>query len=501
MSGPFQPLDSKVNDASLDIPRRPRGLLMADPYRYAAFISYSSKDASFAKRLHRALERYKIPIRLGKFNLSESGKQNRIYPVFRDREELAAGELSERIERGLRDSGALIVVCSPAAAQSPWVEEEIQRFLALGRRDRVFAILAANAPSIDEKGTDVTQTSFPPAFRKDSYNKGESFEPVAADARTGKDGFRNAYLKTVAGLVGIAPGRLIDRDARLRRGRTIRAALLAASAAITVFAVFVYQAQLRSLADYSIPIMLRGDVAGLPDGSRFLDCGSEPRCPQMVVVPGGRARVGDDDYPNMQSEVSVKRFAASATEITFDQWNVCVEMKGCRAVLADFGAGAMPVTNVLWEEAKEYAAWLTRTTGQSYRLLTSAEWEYAARAGTATRFGYGDDAALLDKHEWFSGNSGGTTHVVRGKEPNRFGLYDMLGNASEWVEGCDTDWDPANGVIETHLSNANSVGCQYYIARGGSWGTDAEQCRPDVAMPLYRSIRTRNNGFRVARPA
>jgi hypothetical protein len=121
---------------------------MPQTYRYAAFISYSSKDARFAKRLHRALEGYGIPAALGKFDLTGSGKKNRIYPVFRDREELPSGELGVAIEDALRASAALIIVCSPSAATSPWVNKEIETFLANGRRDRVFAIIAEDAPLV-----------------------------------------------------------------------------------------------------------------------------------------------------------------------------------------------------------------------------------------------------------------------------------------------------------------------------------------------------------------
>ena len=127
-----------------------RGDFMAELYRYAAFISYSSKDAKFAQRLHRALESYHIPKQLGTFDLVGGGKNNRIFPVFRDREELPSGDLGEEITAALRASNALIVVCSPNAAASPWVNMEIEAFLALGRRNRIFAIIHPDAPSVDE---------------------------------------------------------------------------------------------------------------------------------------------------------------------------------------------------------------------------------------------------------------------------------------------------------------------------------------------------------------
>lgn len=196
---------------------------MTDLYRYAAFISYSSKDARFARRLHRALERYGIPSSLGKFDLIGGGKRNRIYPVFRDREELAAGHLGDAIEANLRASAALIVVCSPNAAASPWVQKEIEYFANLGRGEKIFAIVADNAPLKDEDGADATLACFPPAFRGDAL-AGDKLEPLAADARRGKDGFRNAWLKIVAGMIGVSPGQIIDRDRRHRAVRSIQMA-------------------------------------------------------------------------------------------------------------------------------------------------------------------------------------------------------------------------------------------------------------------------------------
>jgi MTH538 TIR-like domain (DUF1863) len=200
---------------------------MADQFRYAAFVSYSSKDSGFARRLHRALERYGIPSSLGKFDLTGRGKKkNRIYPVFRDREELGAGSLSERIEEGLRASGALIVVCSPYSAASPWVQKEIEFFAGLGRGNRIFAVVSENAPLIDEEGKDATAACFPQAFRGGALADPAVPEPLAADARKGKDGFKNAWLKIVAGLISVNLGELLDRQrARERRQVFVRLAL------------------------------------------------------------------------------------------------------------------------------------------------------------------------------------------------------------------------------------------------------------------------------------
>ena len=240
---------------------------MAELYRYAAFVSYSSKDAAFAKRLHQALEGYGIPTALGKFDLlGGGGKPNRIYPVFRDRDELSAGALSENLEAALKASGALIVVCSPAAAASPWVNKEIEFFLQLGRRDRIFAIITNDSPATLD-GRDATSATFPPAFRGDGL-VADGFEPIAADARSGKDGFRAAWLKIVAGLVGVSPGALIDRDRRRRQQQRTRLAAMAVAAWLAVVAVLVSASTFawrEGLTAKSAALLSSGDtISALP---------------------------------------------------------------------------------------------------------------------------------------------------------------------------------------------------------------------------------------------
>lgn len=195
---------------------------MAELFRYAAFISYSSKDAPFARRLHRALESYGIPSSLGKFDLIGGGKKNRIYPVFRDREELAAGDLGEAIVAALRASRALIVVCSPDSAASPWVQKEIEHFASLGRPNSIFAIIPDSAQLADES---IAASCFPPALQG-GLLQGVSGEPLAADARKGKDGFRNAWLKLVAGMIGVTPGQLMNRDKARARTQTLQMLLI-----------------------------------------------------------------------------------------------------------------------------------------------------------------------------------------------------------------------------------------------------------------------------------
>lgn len=217
---------------------------MADRYRYAAFVSYSSKDAAIAKRIHRALENYRIPRALGSFEISDAPKaKNRIFPCFRDREELPSGDLGAEIQRALENSSALVVVCSPNSAKSQWVNAEVEAFHRAGRSDRIFAIIVDGLTSSDA-GVDEESICFAPGFRREGAPV-----VVAGDLRPGKDGFRNAVIKVVAGIIGVNLGKLIDRDKAARTQRAIMTAIPATLALIAaIWAPFAYQAYQQNVA-------------------------------------------------------------------------------------------------------------------------------------------------------------------------------------------------------------------------------------------------------------
>jgi hypothetical protein len=179
---------------------------MAEPRRYKAFISYSHSDEQWARWLQRSLEKYKLP---KTFRQSHPELPARLYPIFRDRDELASGgELSESIRKAMDDSDALIVICSPAARASLWVNEEIRRFRASGRGERIFCLLVSGSP--DPNADDC---AFPNAILLDDDGI-TVHEPLAADATPKGDGKRNAMLKTAAGLLGVGVDDLKQRDAQ-----------------------------------------------------------------------------------------------------------------------------------------------------------------------------------------------------------------------------------------------------------------------------------------------
>lgn len=194
-------------------------------YRYKAFISYSHADERWARWFHRRLEHYRLPRKLLGQATAVGAIPKRLQPVFRDREELSsAADLSSEVKQALRDSGALVVICSPAAAASRWVDEEIREFRRLGRGDRIFAVIVNGDP----QGREGRQC-FPSALLH--AEDGSAIEPLAADARKWADGRLLALLKLVAGLLDIPLDSLRRRDLQQRQRKwaltTVAAVLVA----------------------------------------------------------------------------------------------------------------------------------------------------------------------------------------------------------------------------------------------------------------------------------
>jgi hypothetical protein len=203
-----------------------RGEGGAGPARYRAFVSYSHRDAAFGRRLHRRLEGYRLPRRLVGRTTPMGPAPARLAPVFRDREELsAAGDLTAEVRAALAESAALVVVCSPAAAASPWVGREIKLFRELNPGRPILAALAEGEPS----------EAFPPALAGPG-----GAEPLAADFRREGDGARLALLKLVAGVLGLRLDELVQRDAqrRLAGVMAVTAASVAAMLAMGALTLF-----------------------------------------------------------------------------------------------------------------------------------------------------------------------------------------------------------------------------------------------------------------------
>ena len=264
-------------------------------------------------------------------------------------------------------------------------------------------------------------------------------------------------------------------------------------------------AELRRVAVVSPPPAPEATASTHRVGESFRECTG---CPEMVVVPGGSFQMGspsdeegryDDEEP--LHHVSVPQaLAVGKYEVTFSQWDACVSAGGCDhdAEDAGWGRGSQPVIDVSWTDAQEYVRWLSRETGSEYRLLSEAEWEYAARAGTQTaRYwgGYiGDNQANCDGcgSPWDDMQ----TAPIGSFAPNAFGLYDMLGNVLEWTQDCsngDYSGAPTHSIAWQGDSDCSRV------LRGGSWYNTPRLVRSAARQWTDNDTREYQYGFRVAR--
>lgn len=234
-------------------------------------------------------------------------------------------------------------------------------------------------------------------------------------------------------------------------------------------------------------------------GMRFRDCAD---CPEMVVVPAGTFRMGDGGATGQLAArpvhpVTIGRpFAIGRTEVTRREWDACVADGGCDG--RSLGArapndGNLPASNFSWRNAESFVAWLSRKTGMGYRLPSEAEWEYAARAGAATRLPWGDAPDPARGRFGLDFDSGPAP--VGSYPANRFGLHDMIGNVAEFTADChhaSYDAAPADGRVWTTRGDCNNRSI-----RGGNWSTS------DPAVASREWLPVRNPaliaGVRVAR--
>jgi len=223
-------------------------------------------------------------------------------------------------------------------------------------------------------------------------------------------------------------------------------------------------------------------------GQVFRDC---PDCPEMVVIPAGSFRMGDlsgsgDDDEKPVHRVTIPRpFAVGKYEVTQAEWRAVMGSNPSK-----FKGDRNPVERVSWDDTQDFVRLLGAKTGKQYRLLTEAEWEYVARAGTATKYHWGNsfDASHV--------NNGDRTVPVGRYAPNGFGLHDMHGNVWELVEDC---WHDSYSGAPTNGSAWTTGDCRYRVLRGGSWILDPWILRSALRYGDFPNIRLNDNGFRIAR--
>ncbi len=236
--------------------------------------------------------------------------------------------------------------------------------------------------------------------------------------------------------------------------------------------------------------------------------------PDMVAIPAGRFMMGaTPNDPDRLSDEAPRReivipapIAISRAPITFEQWDACLADGGTRHRPDDHGWGRSnrPVINVSWHDAQEYIGWLNRRLDlppeHRYRLLSEAEWEYAAHAGhDYERFPWGEDldGRQLAHYAWHYGNSGGRIQPVGGKPANAFGLLDMLGNVTEWVQDhYSSDYRPHAADGRPYLEDSRHA---QRVLRGGSWLDRLGKLRPAARKCMSPTHRSYEIGFRIAR--
>ena len=245
-----------------------------------------------------------------------------------------------------------------------------------------------------------------------------------------------------------------------------------------------------------------GSDARPQPGEVFRDCAG---CPEMVVIPAGTFRMGcvsgrdcmNDELPVHAVTIS-RPFALSQYEVTFQEYDRFAVATGRRVEDAGWGRGRRPVINVSWNDAQEYVAWLSSETGARYRLPSEAEWEYAARAGTATAYSWGNDVRRNRANCDGCGSQWDDvrTAPVGSFGANAWGLHDMHGNVWEWVQDC---WNEDYRGAPTDGSAWESGDCVDRVWRGGSWSDRSGALRSANRLPFDARFQYFLNGFRVAR--
>ena len=193
-----------------------------------------------------------------------------------------------------------------------------------------------------------------------------------------------------------------------------------------------------------------------------------------------------------QSDIAAPVHQVTLTDFYIGKYEVTNKEYSLYDPTYDNPGDTLPVVKVTWDDASAYCQWLSDRTGKNYRLPTEAEWEYACRGGTETEYYWGTE--MDDTYCWYFNNSGGTVHPVGQKKPNKFGLYDMMGNVWEWC----SDW--FGDYPSEPLSNPQgaSVGT-FRVYRGGCWCYDEYCCRSAIRNSGAPMFRYDYLGFRIVK--
>jgi formylglycine-generating enzyme required for sulfatase activity len=224
--------------------------------------------------------------------------------------------------------------------------------------------------------------------------------------------------------------------------------------------------------------------------------------PRMVLIPAGEFWMGSPDGVGSADEhprhkVSLSAFYLDKFHVSAEEYAVCVKAGNCSVLrtseLCNYGVAARgkdPINCVTWDEAEAYC----KSVGK--RLPTEAEWEKAARGGTGMKWSFGAGVKSLGGYAWYGANSGGSTHPVGMRNPNQYGLYDMAGNAWQWV----ADWYDAHYYQKSPAEHPEGpLSGRYRVLRGGSWKNQANSTRVAIRYWVDPELNSDDIGFRCAK--
>ena len=498
------------------------------------FISYSRKDMAFADSLEAALKA-------------------RSFEVLIDRQEIYAFEdWWKRIEALIGGADTVVFILSPDAVQSEVALKEItyaavlnKRFApivcrrvgdgavpeALRRLNFIFFDDPAQFEASTDKLTEALQTDIGWIRRHTEF--GEAARRWIEEGRAGGLLLRPPVLDQAEAWIAFrpsgAPSPTAETEAFIRASRKVEVAAKRRSRILNVglytmlvgiilgLVGWINQASIADEWRFLTvtwpyeranvrPYVLRAaQERALKSGDSFKECAQD--CPEVVVVPAGSYTMGDPiDHPEQQRKVSFARpFAVSKYELTFADWDACVAGGGCDGYKPNdqgWGRGHQPLIYVNWDDAQQYTAWLSQVTGKTYRLLSESEYEYAARAGTTTDYPWGDDVMLNGRPMANCGKCGSQwdnkqTAPVGSFPPNKFGLYDMVGNVLEWTEDCYHF--KYNGAPEDGSAWIAGGDCSTHALRGGAWSTPPSLAYSGSRHAYASGTRANRTGFRVGR--
>ena len=414
------------------------------------FISYSNEDRERAGRLASVLE--------------SCG-----WSVWWDRKIIAGQAFDEAIERELEAAKCVIVLWSQDSIGSEWVKTEAA----------VAAERGVLVPAL------IDRVKLPLEFRRR-----QTADLVGWDGNTGHEGFealRGGVAAKVAPSKNGAPCLPVGRQAPGPRRKLPWAWAAAAAIAVALGAALYWGLIAADRKPTVIDAKSAGDLADLVAGMEF------------VLIPAGSFTMGstigrESEKPPHQVNIPQSLYLQT-TEVSQGQWKRV--MGDNPSSFAECGDDC-PVENVSWDDVKDFIKKLNvMESSDKYRLPTEAEWEYACRAEKTTEFSFGNDGSKLDEYAWYEVNSEEATHKVATKKPNPWGMYDMHGNIWEWVED---DWH--------YWYDGSPVGGQAWVdkprgsqrvIRGGSWESNAYDCRSAPRFGEKPGNRSFSLGFRLAK--